>query len=174
MSEKSHILHNSEKVRNSGFNEQSNFYRSVDKDLNACNNSSISTTNDDSSSSNSVSINTREAKNDAESTNVTAGFLLLNATVGIGIINLPEAYQNVDNLAIAISIHCILGGLSLISMLIVAYTTDKTQRSSLQDIVFDFYGEKYRTLSSVVIFVSLYFYCTSLIVLIGDQIEECK
>ncbi|CAI9716144.1 Hypothetical predicted protein [Octopus vulgaris] len=168
MSERSQILHNSEKERNSGFNEQSNFYRSVDKDLNACNDSSISTTDDDSSSL----INTTEAKNNAESTKCTVGFLLVNATVGIGIINLPEAYQQVDNLALAISIHCILCGCSFISMFIVAYASDKTQRSSYQDIMFDFYGEKGRALTSVFIFVSIYLYCTSLMVLIGDQIEE--
>ncbi|CAI9716145.1 Hypothetical predicted protein [Octopus vulgaris] len=108
----------------------------------------------------------------SESTKCTVGFLLVNATVGIGIINLPEAYQQVDNLALAISIHCILGVLSFISMLIVAYASDKTQRSSYQDILFDFYGEKSRALTSVIIFLSLYFYCTSLMVLIGDQIEE--
>ncbi|XP_036355389.1 putative sodium-coupled neutral amino acid transporter 7 [Octopus sinensis] len=108
----------------------------------------------------------------SESTKCTVGFLLVNATVGIGIINLPEAYQQVDNLALAISIHCIICGCSFISMFIVAYASDKTQRSSYQDIMFDFYGEKGRALTSVFIFVSIYLYCTSLMVLIGDQIEE--
>lgn len=62
MSEKSHILYNSEKARNSDFGEQNNFYSSVDKNLTACNNSSITITGDDSRSSNN---NTTKEKSKA-------------------------------------------------------------------------------------------------------------
>ncbi|XP_066594560.1 sodium-coupled neutral amino acid transporter 7-like isoform X2 [Prorops nasuta] len=99
-------------------------------------------------------------------------FLIVNATLGAGVLNFPQAFDNAGG--IATSIITQLGFLFFITatLIILASCSDITNTHSMQDTCAGLCGRKFLYICGIFVAVYSFGCCLTFLIIIGDQFDR--
>ncbi|KFM78405.1 putative sodium-coupled neutral amino acid transporter 7, partial [Stegodyphus mimosarum] len=103
---------------------------------------------------------------------VTATFLLINAALGIGILNFPAAYGQAGGIVSATIAQLIMLVLIILTMLILAYCSDVNLDVTYHDVLMSMCGRKAQKLAALSITCTCYGVCVAIFIIIGDQLDR--
>ncbi|KAG1650505.1 putative sodium-coupled neutral amino acid transporter 7 [Nymphon striatum] len=101
-----------------------------------------------------------------------AVFLIINACLGAGLLNFPQAYDLAGGIGVAVVIQGILIIFIFISLVVLAFCSDLNQSATYQDVVFSMCGRRAHQICSFVIALYCYGTCLTFLVIIGDQFDR--
>ncbi|XP_006616903.1 putative sodium-coupled neutral amino acid transporter 7 [Apis dorsata] len=111
--------------------------------------------------------------NNRSGTNVISTiFLIVNATLGAGLLNFPQAFDKAGGLVTSISIQLILLVFITAALIILANCSDITNTCCMQDMFANFYGQKSFFLCAFCIIIYSFGYCLTFLIVIGDQFDR--
>uniref|UniRef100_T1INZ5 Amino acid transporter transmembrane domain-containing protein n=1 Tax=Strigamia maritima TaxID=126957 RepID=T1INZ5_STRMM len=100
-------------------------------------------------------------------------FLVVNAALGAGLLNFPQAYDLAGGLTAALIVQAVLIVFVVAALLIMASCANLNESSSTyQDVVLETCGVKYQTICAVGITLYCYGTCITFLVIIGDQYDR--
>lgn len=99
-------------------------------------------------------------------------FLVVNAALGAGLLNFPEAYYQSGGLVVGIAVQLVLGVFIIGSMLILIYCAQRHNNATYQDVVFSLCGKNARILCSVTVALYAFGTCVTFFIIIGDQLDK--
>ncbi|XP_076289330.1 sodium-coupled neutral amino acid transporter 7 [Lasioglossum baleicum] len=99
-------------------------------------------------------------------------FLIVNATLGAGLLNFPQAFDKAGGVAASCIIQLLLLVFITASLVILAKCSDITSTSTMQSMFAEFYG--FRSLFLCAVCVAIYSFgcCLTFIIIIGDQFDR--
>lgn len=103
---------------------------------------------------------------------VGATFLLLNAALGIGILNFPAAYSQAGGILSATLIQLLMVFIIILTMLILAHCSDINLDVTYHDVLLSMCGRKAQKLAALSITCTCYGVCVAIFIIIGDQIDR--
>lgn len=103
---------------------------------------------------------------------ITASFLLINAALGIGILNFPAAYDLAGGIISATCTQLIMLVLIVLTMLILAHCSDVNLDVTYHDVLLSMCGRKAQKLAAVSITCTCYGVCVAIFIIIGDQLDR--
>ncbi|GIY62555.1 putative sodium-coupled neutral amino acid transporter 7 [Caerostris extrusa] len=103
---------------------------------------------------------------------ITASFLLINAALGIGILNFPAAYDLAGGIVSATCTQLIMLVLIVLTMLILAHCSDVNLDVTYHDVLLSMCGRKAQKLAAVSITCTCYGVCVAIFIIIGDQLDR--
>ncbi|XP_042900281.1 sodium-coupled neutral amino acid transporter 7 isoform X2 [Parasteatoda tepidariorum] len=103
---------------------------------------------------------------------VTAAFLLVNAALGIGILNFPAAYDLAGGIVSATCTQLVMLVLIVLTMLILAHCSDVNLDVTYHDVLLSMCGRKAQKLAAVSICCTCYGVCVAIFIIIGDQLDR--
>ncbi|XP_003748607.1 putative sodium-coupled neutral amino acid transporter 7 [Galendromus occidentalis] len=123
---------------------------------------------DSFSSSDLVDLLGEEAVPEVKSGWIGAVFLIVNAALGAGLLDFPEAYDRAGGILISMIIQAFLLFFAVISLLILVFCANKHSCSTYQEVILRTCGRRMERLCSM--FIALYCYgtCITFIIIIGD------
>lgn len=99
-------------------------------------------------------------------------FLIVNATLGAGLLNFPQAFDKADGLVTSISIQLFFLVFITAALVILANCSDITNTSTMQDMFSKFYGTKSLFLCAFCIMIYSFGCCLTFLIIIGDQFDR--
>ncbi|XP_061196887.1 sodium-coupled neutral amino acid transporter 7-like [Saccostrea echinata] len=99
-------------------------------------------------------------------------FLVVNAALGAGLLNFPDAYQQAGGVLIAVLIQAILLVFVVCAIMILAYCSDINKSLTYQDVVASVCGKNAQRLCAFTIMTYCFGTCITFLIIIGDQWEE--
>ncbi|KAL5022055.1 hypothetical protein ScPMuIL_001210 [Solemya velum] len=99
-------------------------------------------------------------------------FLVVNAALGAGLLNFPDAYRQAGGVAVAIIIQAIFLVFVIGAVMVLAYCSNIGQAATYQDTVYTVSGKKAQLFCSLTIAVYCFGTCITFLIIIGDQWEE--
>lgn len=99
-------------------------------------------------------------------------FLVVNAALGAGLLNFPDAYQQAGGVLIAVLIQAILLVFVVCAIMILAYCSDINKSLTYQDVVESVCGKNAQRLCAFTIMTYCFGTCITFLIIIGDQWEE--
>ncbi|GBO25256.1 hypothetical protein AVEN_15924-1 [Araneus ventricosus] len=105
---------------------------------------------------------------------VTASFLLINAALGIGILNFPAAYDLAGGVVAATCVQLLMLVLIVLTMLILAHCSDVNLDVTYHDVLLSMCGRGAQKLAAVSITCTCYGVCVAIFIIIGDQLDSRK
>ncbi|CAL7948843.1 unnamed protein product [Xylocopa violacea] len=99
-------------------------------------------------------------------------FLIVNATLGAGLLNFPQAFDKADGLVTSISIQIFFLVFITAALVILANCSDITNTSTMQDMFAKFYGTKSLFLCAFCIMIYSFGCCLTFLIIIGDQFDR--
>ncbi|XP_008549124.1 sodium-coupled neutral amino acid transporter 7 [Microplitis demolitor] len=115
---------------------------------------------------------TRSHLNPQGTTVIGTIFLLLNATLGAGLLNFPLAFDRSGGVISAIIVQLSFLVFITIALVTLANCSDMTKTSSLPDTVAGLCGPKTLILSGICVTIYSFGCCLTFIIVIGDQFER--
>lgn len=103
---------------------------------------------------------------------VVAAFLIVNAALGIGILNFPAAYDQAGGIVSATVIQIVMLTVMMSTMLILAYCSDFNGDSTYHEVLMTMCGRRAQQLAAASITCTLYCVCVAILIIIGDQIDS--
>lgn len=103
---------------------------------------------------------------------VGATFLLINAALGIGILNFPAAYSQAGGILLATIIQFLMVAIIILTMLILAHCSDINQDVTYHDVLMSMCGRKAQKLAAISITCTCYGVCVAIFIIIGDQLDR--
>ncbi|XP_048764968.2 sodium-coupled neutral amino acid transporter 7-like [Ostrea edulis] len=99
-------------------------------------------------------------------------FLVVNAALGAGLLNFPDAYQQAGGVLIAVLIQAVLLVFVVCAIMILAYCSDIDKTLTYQDVVESVCGKNAQRLCAFTIMTYCFGTCITFLIIIGDQWEE--
>ncbi|KAJ8303160.1 hypothetical protein KUTeg_019556 [Tegillarca granosa] len=99
-------------------------------------------------------------------------FLVVNAALGAGLLNFPDAYQQAGGVLVAVLIQAIFLVFVVCAIMILAYCSDIKQTATYQDVVLSVCGKNAQRCCAFSIMLYCFGTCITFLIIIGDQWEE--
>ncbi|OAD60465.1 Putative sodium-coupled neutral amino acid transporter 7 [Eufriesea mexicana] len=99
-------------------------------------------------------------------------FLIVNTTLGAGLLNFPQAFDKAGGLVTSISVQLISLIFITAALIILANCSDITNTSSMQDVFANFYGQRSFLLCAFCIMIYSFGCCLTFLIVIGDQFDR--
>jgi len=99
-------------------------------------------------------------------------FLIVNAALGAGLLNMPKAFDDAGGVMTAIVVQAFLLFFIMAALIILAKTSDINKSSTLQEVMCTVSGVWGRRATSVIITVYCFGTCITFLVIIGDQFDR--
>ncbi|KAK3086516.1 hypothetical protein FSP39_019509 [Pinctada imbricata] len=99
-------------------------------------------------------------------------FLVVNAALGAGLLNFPDAYQQAGGVLVAVVIQAIMLVFVVFAILILAYCSDINQTATYQDVVLSVCGKNAQRFAAFMLLLYCFGTCITFLIIIGDQWEE--
>lgn len=101
-----------------------------------------------------------------------SSLLVVNAALGAGILNFPQAYAKCGGIATAVTIQMCLLVFITGAFLILAYCADKHGSQNFQDVIRDILGPVAYIFTQIVIVLYMFGSTIAYMILIGDQLQS--
>lgn len=99
-------------------------------------------------------------------------FLVVNAALGAGLLNFPDAYHKAGGVIVAVSIQALFLVFVVVGLMILAYCSDINNTSNYQDVVLSVCGKNAQRFCAFTIMTYCFGTCITFLIIIGDQWEE--
>ncbi|WAR11527.1 S38A7-like protein [Mya arenaria] len=99
-------------------------------------------------------------------------FMVVNAALGAGLLNFPEAYHQAGGVLVAILIQAVFLIFIIAAIMILAYCSDIKGATTYQDVVLSVCGKNAQRASAMFLTVYCFGTCITFLIIIGDQWEE--
>lgn len=106
------------------------------------------------------------------SSRVAAIFLIINAALGAGLLNFPQAFDQAGGILTAVCVQAVLLVWILGALLILAHCSDQTGASTLQDVLEGVCGRKGLVACALCIALYCFGTCVTFQIIIGDQFDR--
>ncbi|XP_076370677.1 sodium-coupled neutral amino acid transporter 7-like isoform X1 [Tachypleus tridentatus] len=100
-----------------------------------------------------------------------ATFVVVNAALGAGLLNFPQAYHQAGGVLVAMCVQLVLIIFIIAALLILAHCSDANTSSTYQEVVLQICGEKARRVCAALIALYCYGTCITFVIIIGDQFD---
>ncbi|XP_043264333.1 putative sodium-coupled neutral amino acid transporter 7 [Colletes gigas] len=98
--------------------------------------------------------------------------LIVNATLGAGILNFPQAFDRAGGIAMSIIIQFLLLIFITATLVILAHCSDITNTSNMQNTFAEFCGHRWLFLCALFIVVYSFGCCLTFLIIVGDQFDR--
>ncbi|XP_045191635.2 sodium-coupled neutral amino acid transporter 7-like [Mercenaria mercenaria] len=99
-------------------------------------------------------------------------FLVVNAALGAGLLNFPEAYHEAGGVVVAIFVQALFLVFIVTAIMILAYCSDMNSVGTYQDVVRTVCGRNAQRASAMFLTTYCFGTCITFLIIIGDQWEE--
>ncbi|XP_076244781.1 sodium-coupled neutral amino acid transporter 7 [Calliopsis andreniformis] len=99
-------------------------------------------------------------------------FLIINATLGAGLLNYPQAFDKAGGIATGIITQCVLLVFITVTLVILANCSDITNTSTMQTMFAKFCGQKLLFLCALCVTIYSFGCCLTFLIIIGDQFDR--
>ncbi|OWF56382.1 putative sodium-coupled neutral amino acid transporter 7 [Mizuhopecten yessoensis] len=99
-------------------------------------------------------------------------FLVVNAALGAGLLNFPDAYHKAGGVMVAVIIQAVFLVFIVVALMILAYCSDLNKTTNYQDVVLSVCGKNAQRFCAFTIMVYCFGTCITFLIIIGDQWEE--
>lgn len=99
-------------------------------------------------------------------------FLIVNATLGAGLLNFPQAFDNSGGSITAILMQLVFLIFITSAIIVLAQCSDSTNSSSMQDTLAGLCGEKSLKLCAITVVIYSFGCCITFLIVIGDQFDR--
>ncbi|KAL4234026.1 hypothetical protein ACF0H5_005680 [Mactra antiquata] len=99
-------------------------------------------------------------------------FLVVNAALGAGLLNFPQAYHQAGGVLVAILIQAVFLVFIVAAIMILAYCSDIKGVGNYQDVVRTVCGQNAQRASAMFLTIYCFGTCITFLIVIGDQWEE--
>jgi len=99
-------------------------------------------------------------------------FLIVNAALGAGLLNMPKAFDQAGGVMTAILVQAVLLVFIMTALLILAMTSNINKSCTLQEVMFTAAGAWGRRATSAIITVYCFGTCITFLIIIGDQFDR--
>lgn len=125
----------------------------------------------------SISSGTMESQrpragNDPGSGRLSAIFLVINAALGAGLLNFPQAFDQAGGIVTAITVQGVLILWIVGALLILAHCADKAGALTLQDVLQAACGQTGLITCSILVALYCFGTCVTFLIIIGDQFDR--
>ncbi|XP_059158338.1 sodium-coupled neutral amino acid transporter 7-like [Physella acuta] len=100
-----------------------------------------------------------------------SAFLVVNSTLGAGLLNFPMAYHQAGGVLAAVIVQSVLMVFVVIGIFIMSYCSDTKGSNTYQDVVLSICGPKAQLACAISIAISCFYTCVTYLILISDQWE---
>lgn len=97
---------------------------------------------------------------------------MVNAALGAGLLNFPQAYHQAGGVVTAIAIQSVFLVFIVVAIFTLGYSSDRKQSATYQDTVSAVCGPKAQNACAVSILLYCFGTCITFLIIIGDQWEE--
>ncbi|XP_064611392.1 sodium-coupled neutral amino acid transporter 7-like [Liolophura sinensis] len=99
-------------------------------------------------------------------------FLVVNAALGAGLLNFPDAYHQAGGVVIALALQGVFLVFIVAALLILAYCSDVNCTNTYQGVVLSMCGRRAHMLCAATIMFYCFGTCITFLIIIGDQWDE--
>ncbi|XP_031829197.1 sodium-coupled neutral amino acid transporter 7 [Nomia melanderi] len=99
-------------------------------------------------------------------------FLIVNATLGAGLLNFPQAFDKAGGIATSFITQLVLLVFITAALVILAKCSDITNSSTMQNMFAEFYGHRSLFLCALCITIYSFGCCLTFIIIVGDQFDR--
>eukprot|EP00092_Neocalanus_flemingeri_P002067 GFUD01002206.1.p1 GENE.GFUD01002206.1~~GFUD01002206.1.p1 ORF type:complete len:526 (-),score=56.45 GFUD01002206.1:45-1622(-) len=99
-------------------------------------------------------------------------FLIVNAALGAGLLNLPKAFDQAGGVVTAVLVQAMLLVFIMLALLILAQTANIDNSATLQEVMHTVAGVWGRRATSVIVTVYCFGSCITFLIIIGDQFDR--
>ncbi|XP_076665681.1 sodium-coupled neutral amino acid transporter 7 isoform X2 [Andrena cerasifolii] len=99
-------------------------------------------------------------------------FLIVNATLGAGLLNFPQAFDRAGGIATSVITQLVLLVFITATLVILANCSEITNTSSMQNMFAEFYGGKALILCALCVAIYSFGCCLTFIIIVGDQFDR--
>ncbi|KAL8564604.1 hypothetical protein ACOMHN_032160 [Nucella lapillus] len=103
---------------------------------------------------------------------LSSAFLVVNAALGAGLLNFPQAYHQAGGVVTAIAIQSLFLVFIVVAIFTLGYSSDMKQSTTYQDTVSAVCGSQAKHACAVSILLYCFGTCITFLIIIGDQWEE--
>lgn len=103
---------------------------------------------------------------------LASSFMVVNAALGAGLLNFPQAYHQAGGVVVAVAIQSVFLVFVIVALVTLSYASDRKGSSTYQDTVYFVCGRKARNACAVSILLYCFGTCITFLIIIGDQWEE--
>ncbi|RWS06318.1 putative sodium-coupled neutral amino acid transporter 7-like protein [Dinothrombium tinctorium] len=103
---------------------------------------------------------------------LSVAFGLANASIGVGVLNYPSAYDKVGGIAIAEYMQLIIVAIIMFSMFVLIYCADISKGNTYHEVLSNICGKRAEIVVAVDICLATYGICIAYLVTIGDQYDR--
>ncbi|XP_067128528.1 sodium-coupled neutral amino acid transporter 7-like isoform X1 [Centruroides vittatus] len=101
-----------------------------------------------------------------------AVFLVVNAALGAGLLNFPQAFDQAGGIVVACIVQTGSVVFVIAALVILAYCSDENKCATYQDVVSGMCGKIARRLCAAAVALYCYGTCITFLIIIGDQFER--
>ncbi|KDR22784.1 hypothetical protein L798_00623, partial [Zootermopsis nevadensis] len=106
------------------------------------------------------------------SSRLSAVFLIINAALGAGLLNFPQAFDQAGGIMTAVIVQVVLLGWIMGALLILAHCSDQTGARTLQEVLEGVYGRPGLIACSSAVALYCFGTCVTFLIIIGDQFDR--
>ncbi|PSN36759.1 putative sodium-coupled neutral amino acid transporter 7 [Blattella germanica] len=106
------------------------------------------------------------------SSRLSAIFLIVNAALGAGLLNFPQAFDQAGGIVTASVVQAVLLVWIMGALLILAHCSDETGATTLQDVLEGVYGRPGMLACSSAVALYCFGTCITFLIIIGDQFDR--
>ncbi|KAH6947555.1 hypothetical protein HPB50_019743 [Hyalomma asiaticum] len=99
-------------------------------------------------------------------------FLLVNSSLGAGVLNYPAAYDRAGGIVTATFLQIFMVCLNVVTMLILGYCSDLSGDNTFHDVLLTTCGRRAQQIAAVSVLLSCYGVCIAYLIVIGDQYDR--
>jgi len=109
---------------------------------------------------------------EGDTSTLGAVFLIVNAALGAGLLNFPEAFDKAGGVVTAVVVQAVLLVFIMVALLILAQTSNIKHSATLQEVMLTAAGPWGMRLTSAIITVYCFGTCITFLIIIGDQFDR--
>jgi len=113
-----------------------------------------------------------QLKGEGGSSTLGSIFLIVNAALGAGLLNMPKAFDQAGGVYTAIIVQAVLLFFIMTALIILAMTSNINKSCTLQEVMFTVAGIWGRRATSAIITVYCFGTCITFLIIIGDQFDR--
>jgi len=99
-------------------------------------------------------------------------FLIVNAALGAGLLNLPKAFDQAGGVVTAVVVQAVLLIFIMLALMILAQTSNINKSATLQEVMHTAAGTWGRRATSAIVTVYCFGTCITFLIIIGDQFDR--
>nr|CAD7392817.1 unnamed protein product [Timema cristinae] len=109
---------------------------------------------------------------DTGSNKLAVIFLIINAALGAGLLNFPQAFDQAGGIITALSVQALLLFWIVAALIILAYCSDQAGATTLQEVLEWAWGRKGLWTGSLAVALYCFGTCITFLIIIGDQYDR--